>query len=179
MKLLATTLGFALAVTGLTAASGCGPTGMYASVESSPPGPPQSGIYFESRSGYVWVEGHYVWDGARWNWVDGYWVDQRPGYVYVQGYWDSSGGRYHWVDGHWAAQRPGHVWVRGYWSGGVWVRGRWQAERRGQHWHRGHWDRRGNQRVWVEGSWRSQPVRDHRSPKKKYNPPPKRPKKYK
>jgi hypothetical protein len=51
----------------------------------------------------VWVDGDWVWDARRANYVyqEGYWADPRPRQV--------------WVAGHWARSRHGDYWVAGYW----------------------------------------------------------------
>lgn len=50
---------------------------------------------------YVWVSGHWKWNGSRYVWVDGYWQKAKKGSV--------------WVDGHWKKTPKGHVWVKGHW----------------------------------------------------------------
>lgn len=53
------------------------------------------------RPGYVWRAGYHRWDGARYVWVPGEYIEARPGA--------------HWVDGHWAHRGGGWVWVEGHW----------------------------------------------------------------
>jgi len=57
--------------------------------------PPQPGPNF------VWVDGHWKWNGHRYAWVDGHWVKGKSGKQ--------------WVDGHWKKTPKGHVWVAGHW----------------------------------------------------------------
>lgn len=59
-------------------------------------------VVVQPRRGYVWVEGHWNWDGYQWAWVDGYWARARSGYDYVQGAWQTHGNYRRWVSGRWA-----------------------------------------------------------------------------
>ena len=52
----------------------------------------------------VWQPGHWHWDGYRYIWIRGRYIDRRPRYrQYVDGRWDPGprGGRYVWVPAHW------------------------------------------------------------------------------
>lgn len=50
----------------------------------------------------IWQPGHYDWDGARYDWVDGRWVPRAGhGTLWQDGYWDPSGGTSVWVPAHW------------------------------------------------------------------------------
>lgn len=54
------------------------------------------------HGGWVWVHGYHRWDGARYVWVSGHWVEPiHPHAV--------------WIDGHWRHDRDGYVWVDGHW----------------------------------------------------------------
>jgi hypothetical protein len=69
------------------------------------PGPPPALVYEPvppGRPGWVWVRGHWAWNGARWFWVRGYWA-RAPRYRAV------------WVPGYWAHRARGWVWIEGYW----------------------------------------------------------------
>jgi hypothetical protein len=50
---------------------------------------------------YVWIQGHWAWNG-RWMWEPGYWVIPPRPYA-------------RWVPGHWRHHRDGWVWVPGNW----------------------------------------------------------------
>ena len=119
--------------------AGCYATSAGFGVEASAPPEPVS-AYYDSRAGYVWIDGHWVWTEAGWQWYPGYWEAERPGYVYVQGYWDSWGGHYYWRPGTWSRYRNGYAWVDG----------RWAPYQRGYH----HYNYRTHS--WVN-------VRDHRT----------------
>jgi WXXGXW repeat (2 copies) len=98
-------------------------------VAVAPPAPLE--VSYASRSGYVWVQGHWAWINGQYQWVGGYYEPERVGSVWVDGYWGMNGGRWGWSDGYWTAQRPGYAYSRGYWDnrGGsyVWVQGRWNG----------------------------------------------------
>jgi hypothetical protein len=52
----------------------------------------------------VWVEGYWDWDGARWIWVPGNWVEGKPGMTYVADRWVRRGKGWVLVPGGWHAQ---------------------------------------------------------------------------
>jgi hypothetical protein len=60
-------------------------------VESSP-----------TRSGYLWVHGHWDWRNAQWTWVGGHWERERQGYAWSEGRWERRGSSWHWIEGTWA-----------------------------------------------------------------------------
>ena len=67
-------------------------------VETMPaPGPEQGRVVY-------WQPGHWVWDGANWNWQQGQYVERpSPQAVWEPGRWiQQPSGGYVWVDGHWA-----------------------------------------------------------------------------
>ncbi len=50
----------------------------------------------------IWRPGHYDWDGARYNWVAGEWVERsRQGTLWQDGYWRREGSTYAWTAAHW------------------------------------------------------------------------------
>ena len=57
------------------------------------------------RVGFVWVRGHWRWDGARYAWTQGHWERARAGSF--------------WREARWERRASGWVYVPG-----VWVRGR-------------------------------------------------------
>ena len=79
-------------------------------VYTAPPPPRQVVVQQRPpRSGAVWVNGHWQWNGAQYVWVDGYWVQPQPGYTYVQPRWEQRGSTYVYVQGY---QRPTRGTVR-------------------------------------------------------------------
>jgi hypothetical protein len=124
-------------------------------VTSAPPAP--ADVYYESRAGYVYIQGRWVWSGSQWEWRPGYWEPQRVGYVYVDGFWDYRNSQYVYVDGYWSRERPGYTYVNGYWeprgSSYLWVRGRWENNRPGHTYVNGYWRNDGGRRTWQSGYW--------------------------
>jgi hypothetical protein len=53
------------------------------------------------NSGYVWVEGDWVWEGGRYQWHNGYWTAPRARRTWVGGRWEQRRGGYTWRRGHW------------------------------------------------------------------------------
>ncbi|HEX4260533.1 MAG TPA: YXWGXW repeat-containing protein [Acetobacteraceae bacterium] len=53
--------------------------------------------------GYVWIRGHWRWNGARYVWIGGHYL-ARPVAVtgWVPAHWANRAGRWVWVPGHWA-----------------------------------------------------------------------------
>jgi hypothetical protein len=72
-------------------------------VREAPPAPVVEEVP-PPRPGYVWVIGHWRWNGERHVWVRGHWEGARVGYHYVQPHWDNIGGAWRFSAG---------VWVRG------------------------------------------------------------------
>lgn len=73
-----------------------------------PPGwrpvPPPRSEYVPPRPGaaYVWVPGHWHWNGYRYIWIGGRYVVRQSGW-------------HHWVDGHWAVIHGRWTWIPGHW----------------------------------------------------------------
>ncbi len=58
-----------------------------------PPGP---------REAWVWVNGHYEWNGRSYFWVGGHYIE-RPevGLIWEPGRWIDRHGHWEWIGGHW------------------------------------------------------------------------------
>ena len=54
------------------------------------------------RPGYIWVRGHWRWNGSRHEWAKGHWEPERVGLRYVQPRWDHVGDEWHFTAGFWA-----------------------------------------------------------------------------
>jgi len=54
-------------------------------------------------NGYVWIPGHYAWQGGDYVWLPGRW--EAPPQPTLR----------NWVPGHWARARTGWYWVEGHW----------------------------------------------------------------
>jgi len=70
-----------------------------------PPGPRVEVIPTAPGARYVWAPGHWRWNGVRYIWVGGRYIERRPGWG-------------HWVDGHWAWRPRFGRWE---WEPGRWV----------------------------------------------------------
>jgi hypothetical protein len=54
------------------------------------------------HAGWVWIPGYYRWNGMRYVWVPGRWVNPpRRGAVWVPARWVPRGGGYVYVAGYW------------------------------------------------------------------------------
>ena len=54
------------------------------------------------RSGFVWRDGHYRWNGRRYVWVDGRYMRQPfPNARWSAGRWDRGPRGFFWVPGRW------------------------------------------------------------------------------
>jgi hypothetical protein len=82
-----------------------GPSVAVVEVEQEPP-PPRV-VHYDSRPGFIYIQGRWNWSGGRWVWNDGYYERERSGYVYAPGRWERRGRRHVWVDGRWNS-RGGH-----------------------------------------------------------------------
>lgn len=76
-----------------------GPSVEVVEVESDPP-PPRV-VHYESRPGFIYIDGRWNWRGGRWVWSDGYYERERAGYVYAPGRWERRGRGNVWVEGRW------------------------------------------------------------------------------
>ena len=64
-------------------------------VERVPPPPPE-------HRDWAWHAGYHRWDGERYVWVPGTYVEPPHGHA-------------RWVEGHWAHRGGGWVWIEGHW----------------------------------------------------------------
>jgi hypothetical protein len=53
-------------------------------------------------SEYLWIHGHWSWNGSDWIWRGGHWEVRRTGFE--------------WIPGRWARRSDGWVWVEGRWK---------------------------------------------------------------
>ena len=50
----------------------------------------------------VWEPGNWRWNGRRWIWVEGRYIDRpRRGAYYVPGHWEARGPGWAWIPPHW------------------------------------------------------------------------------
>lgn len=51
---------------------------------------------------YVWIRGHWQWDGGRWKRIRGHWIAKPHGTaVWVPGSWKEHHHRWKWTEGYW------------------------------------------------------------------------------
>lgn len=50
---------------------------------------------------YVWIRGHWLYNGDGWIWRRGHWEARRAGYQWVPGHWLRRDGGWMWIEGHW------------------------------------------------------------------------------
>lgn len=50
---------------------------------------------------YVWIRGHWIWNGAEWRWRRGHWEVRRAGFEWIPGHWRRRADGWVWVEGHW------------------------------------------------------------------------------
>ncbi len=70
----------------------------------APMAPPANMMYDEKpgdRVGYLWLDGHWTWDGAHYVWTAGHWIKDRPGYHWIAETWAQTGHKWHATPGHW------------------------------------------------------------------------------
>jgi hypothetical protein len=146
-------------------------------VVRQPPEPRHERV--ETKSGYVWVRGHWEWRGNDYVWVDGHWERARSGKAWRDGYWEQRGNGWVWVDGEWVVHSGsgtvivreddgGRDRVRDHRDGGsttvVVDDGRPRrappahqhenpGNKKGYVWIRGHWEWRNGDWEWIPGHW--------------------------
>lgn len=65
--------------------------------------PPPRVVQYDSRPGFIYIEGRWTRNGRNWVWRDGYYERERAGYAWEPGRWDRRGNRHVWVEGNWRA----------------------------------------------------------------------------
>jgi len=70
---------------------------------TAPPAPRVETVPPPPSSVMTWQAGHWAWNGANWDWVDGRYVQRpQPTAVWEPGHWaQDPNGSYTWVDGRW------------------------------------------------------------------------------
>ena len=53
------------------------------------------------REGYIYERGHYDWDGGRYVWHEGHFIQKREGHVYRPYALEHRGDRWYYRRGHW------------------------------------------------------------------------------
>lgn len=76
-------------------------------VQLAPPAPRYE-VAPPARYGYVWVPGHWQWQGHGHVWVDGHYLRERPGHHYSRPQWQRYGDRWAYTPGGWVHAQYGH-----------------------------------------------------------------------
>lgn len=71
-------------------------------VHVGPPPPVREVVPPPPHAGLVWQPGYHRWDGARYVWVPGTYVEAPRGHA-------------RWIPGHWRNSPRGYIWVEGHW----------------------------------------------------------------
>ncbi len=91
-------LGAGLLLIGLGSAAAQPPPPGYAPI----PPPRVEVVPAPPRPAVIWEPGHWQWDGYRYIWIGGRYVERRPQYGrYVPGGWVMRHGQWIWVPAHW------------------------------------------------------------------------------
>jgi hypothetical protein len=88
----------------LSLAPACGPVRgqVGVAVTTAPPATRVEVIGTAPGPDYIWIDGHWGWQGGEYIWVGGRW-DRRPH------------ANAKWVPGHWKHGRRGWIWSEGHW----------------------------------------------------------------
>lgn len=147
-------------------------------VREAPPPPIVERVGPPPRRDYVWVSGHWAWNG-RWVWLPGRWERLHAGSTWMPGHWDRRGEGWVWVEGQWVAQyqqpqyapqyapqpyqqevyvqsAPPAAIVEDYGPAPgpdyLWISGHWGWHNRWA-WEPGRWERRRERAEWENGRW--------------------------
>ena len=128
-----------------------------------------------SRGGYIWMPGHWEWQGD-WVWVAGKYERAKTGHRFQAGGWQKIGGVWTWAGHGWIPApktpdlepptprpevspkaRAGFVWTPGRWDwkdgNWAWTPGKWQRAQKGKQWKAGAWTKGGSGWSWSADSW--------------------------
>lgn len=74
-----------------------------AAIAPYPPPPMRAEIPpLASRSDALWLVGHWGWNGAKYSWMPGRYVQRpTPTANWLPGYWEQGSGGWVWTEGHW------------------------------------------------------------------------------
>ncbi len=80
---------------------GCATSGRL-DVRTGPPAPRAEAHRTAPGPGFVWIDGHYRWDGRAYVWSPGRW-ERRPraNARWMAGRWVHSPRGWYWIEGHW------------------------------------------------------------------------------
>lgn len=71
-------------------------------VEQEPPADVVEEMGTSPGYNYVWVKGHWQWDGSQWVRIHGQWVlKPSDSALWVPGYWTKHHDHWRWTEGYW------------------------------------------------------------------------------
>ena len=70
-------------------------------VQTAPPAEQVEVVPQAPGTEYVWIKGHWHWNGAQWTWRRGRYEARRVGYNWIPAHYEQRGRNYIYVDGHW------------------------------------------------------------------------------
>ena len=74
-------------------------------IGTAPP-PPRVEVVPEPREGFIYERGHYEWDGQRYVWVEGKFIEKREDHKWRPYVLEPRGEKWHFRAGHWDDDRP-------------------------------------------------------------------------
>jgi hypothetical protein len=90
------------AITVVTFALGVGSAAAQPPPPAAPPPPRYEVVPGPHGRGTVWEPGHWHWNGMRYVWFDGHYVERRPGWGrYEPGHWVWRFNHWVWAPAHW------------------------------------------------------------------------------
>lgn len=90
------------AICAVTMALGIGSAAAQPPPPAAPPPPRYEVVPPHHRHGWVWEPGHWHWNGVRYAWIEGHYVEARPGWGrYEPGRWVWRFNHWAWVPAHW------------------------------------------------------------------------------
>lgn len=74
----------------------------YVVVETAPPAEIEDEVVPCPGNSYVWIKGHWQWDGYRWVRVHGHWVEKpHAEAIWMPGCWCEHHHHWRWTEGYW------------------------------------------------------------------------------
>ena len=70
-------------------------------VTTEPPTPVAETVTVAPHPGWVWLPGYFKWEGGKYVWVGGEWVEPRPGFRWEPHVWVKEGKGWRLREGEW------------------------------------------------------------------------------
>jgi hypothetical protein len=71
-------------------------------VNVAPPAEQVEVVPAAPAANYIWIKGHWHWNGVGWVWRRGHYVVQRVGWRWVPAHYEARGGVWVFIGPHWA-----------------------------------------------------------------------------